>query len=496
MRYGSNLHVQLQLLVGTRDKVIIYVDSRDAGGVRFGAIRIYSLATQIGAIQECVMPRTNSHRFSYKRSWTIGLALSLLVAIAFGAGMSGHATAAPGANGQSAYAPWLAPPAASIDTLHDFAGAPKDGSTPYSPVIRDSAGNLYGTTYWGGANDNGAIYKLVPSSKVTTLLYSFKGGKDGAGPHSGLIQDAAGNFYGTTVGGGDTGVGTLFQLNATGKEKVVASFKVDTSGAYPYGGLIIDAAGNIYGTASYGGKGTCTLNGNKGCGTVFELSPSNGAFAGKMLHNFTGQTVGGDGAVPMGALLLDPQGNLYGTTYLGGRHNKGAVFKIDASGKETVIHNFGEGPDGILPAAGLIRDAADNLYGTTYYGGLHTMGSIFKIDTTGKESVLYSFGAGSDGQNPAASLLADAKGNLYGTTQYGGYLNCSILPGFGCGIVFKVDASGAETILHDFKAQGDGAFPTAALIPDGAGNALGTTTVDDKDSIMTFGTVFKIAVSQ
>jgi len=442
------------------------------------------------------MPRTNSRRLSYTRLWTIGSGLLLLVAIAFAASMSGHATAVAEAGSQSPYAPWLASPEASIDILHDFAGAPKDGSTPYSPVIRDSAGNLYGTTYWGGENDNGAIYKIVPSSKVTTLLYSFKGGKDGAGPYGGLIQDAVGNFYGTTVGGGDFGVGTLFQLNAAGAEKVEASFRVDTSGAYPYGGLIIDSAGNIYGTASYGGKGTCKLNGNKGCGTVFEISPSNGVFERKILHNFTGQTVGGDGAIPMGALLLDPQGNLYGTTYLGGRHNKGAVFKIEASGKESVIHNFGEGPDGILPAAGLIRDFDGNLYGTTYYGGLYTMGAIFKIDTSGKESVLHSFGLGSDGQNPAASLLMDAKGSIYGTTQYGGSLSCSILPGFGCGIIFKVGADGAETILHNFKAEGDGAFPTASLIPDGQGNAFGTTTVDNKDSIMTFGTAFKIGVAQ
>jgi uncharacterized repeat protein (TIGR03803 family) len=258
----------------------------------------------------------------------------------------------------------------------------------------------------------------------------------------------------------------------------------------------MDSAGNLYGAASYGGKGTCTFNGTKGCGAVYEISPTDTGWTEKILYSFTGQKVGGDGALPYGALVIDPQGNLYGTTYLGGLHNKGAVFKTDAAGKETVLHNFGVGPDGIMPAAGLIRDSNGNLYGTTYYGGQYAMGAVFMIDTSVKESVLHSFGLGSDGQNPAASLLRDGQGSLYGTTQYGGDLSCSILPGFGCGMVFKLDASGAETVAHTFKAKADGAFPTAALISDGQGNALGTTTVDASKAMAPFGTVFKIKVAQ
>ncbi len=448
------------------------------------------------------MPRANSCGFTCKSSWTTGPGLLLLVAIAFVASMSGHATAAPGAGRQSPYVEALTPVVASVETLHYFAGAPGDGSTPFGPVIRDSAGNLYGTTYWGGANDNGAIFKIDPATKATTILYSFKGGTDGAGPYSGVISDGKGDFLGATVGGGNNGVGTVFFLDAMGKEKVFASFKTDMSGSYPYGGLTIDSAGNVYGTASYGGKGTCTLNGNKGCGTVFELVNSNGTYAGKILHNFTGQNVKMDGAVPFGTLLLDPRGNLYGTTYFGGLHNRGTVFKIDTSGNETVVHSFGGAvgnplvPDGIFPTAGLVRDSAGNLYGTTYYGGQHTMGAVFKIDTTGKPSVLYSFGAGSDGQNPAANLLTDAKGNLYGTTQYGGDLSCSVLPNFGCGIIFQIDPGGVETILHKFKATGDGAFPTAPLTPGGTDMAFGTTTADGSNPMMPFGTVFKITVSQ
>jgi len=435
----------------------------------------------------------------FRRCLSITGSALLLGLVAFTGGVSGHAISALG----EARPSQLALPVDSVSaevpvvTLHFFAGAPTDGSTPYSPVIRDVTGNLHGTTYWGGASNNGAIYKTVPSSKNTTILYSLNGGADGAGPYSGLIQDADGNFYGTTVGGGQYGLGVLFLWNVKiGKETILGSFTSDTSGAYPYGGLVIDSAGNIYGTASYGGKGTCTLNGNKGCGTVFEVTPSNGSFTRKILYNFTGQKVSGDGAVPMGTLVVDPQGNLYGTTSLGGLHNFGTVFKIDTSGKETVIHNFGAGTDGKYPMAGLIRDQAGNLYGTTYYGGIHTMGAVFKIDTAGAESVVYSFAPGADGQNPAASLLRDGSGNLYGTTQYGGDLSCTILPNFGCGTVFKVDANGAETILHKFTANGDGAFPTSALIANGQGSVFGTTTADGSNSMATFGTVFEISTSQ
>jgi uncharacterized repeat protein (TIGR03803 family) len=308
--------------------------------------------------------------------------------------------------------------------LHSFSDTGGDGGCPYfGALLRDAAGNLYGTTYGGGDAGFGIIFKLDPSGRET-VLHSFAGTPDGAYPYAGLVRDAVGDFYGTTSGGGSgactDGCGTVFKLDAFGKETVRYSFNGDAEGSYPEAGLVQDSAGAFYGTTSGGGSYAC--NSYWGCGTVYKLDKS-----GKLitLHTFTG---GKDGAIPYADLVRDQAGNLYGTTNQGGGSGVGTVFKLDNKGNETVLHRFIGRPDGALPVAGLIRDAAGNLYGVTSKGGSGA-GTVFKLDIKGNETVLYRFTGGVDGRDPEASLVRDAAGNLYGTTTSGGA---------GHGVVFKL----------------------------------------------------------
>jgi uncharacterized repeat protein (TIGR03803 family) len=202
-----------------------------------------------------------------------------------------------------------------------------------------------------------------------------------------------------------------------------------------------------------------------------------------VLYSFGG--VAGDGNGPTGTLIQDSSGNLYGTTQGGGQHGVGTVFRLTASGTETLLYDFNLPPDAILPAAGLYRDAEGRLYGTTRKGGVYGptngSGAVFKLDTAGNETVVHSFGKGEDGNEPECVLIADAKGNLYGTTGVGGR--------YGFGTVFRISASGRETVLHHFTGA-DGAVPAAGLIRDAQGNLFGTTVSGGKNG---FGTVFKLA---
>jgi uncharacterized repeat protein (TIGR03803 family) len=332
----------------------------------------------------------------------------------------------------------------------------------------------------------GRVLVITPSAEahadVTfTLIYSFKGSPDdGSGPTR-LIRDGAGNFYGTTSGGGPIGVGTVFKLDATGTETVLFNFTAGADGSKPFGTLVRDAAGNLYGTTYEGGGTGCA---SFGCGTVFKLDPSGHE---TLLYRFTG---GADGRNPYAGLVRDPAGNLYGTTYYGGSSNNcsqgcGTVFKLDTTGAETVLHSFTGAPDGNWPLARLIRDAAGNLYGTTHQGGASEWGTVFKLDATGAETVLYSFTGGADGGEPDAELILDAAGNLYGTTRYGGGGGCPA----GCGTVFKLDTTGTETVLHSFQGNPEGGSPVAGLIRDAAGNLYGTTLYG---GAVGKGTVFKL----
>jgi uncharacterized repeat protein (TIGR03803 family) len=371
--------------------------------------------------------------------------------------------------------------------LYSFKG-PSHGASPQAGVVRDRAGNLYGTTENGGAGGNGVVFRVDPAGRET-VLYSFTGGTDGGHPWSGVIGDSAGNLYGTTVNGGPAKLGVVFKLDPTGHETVLYSFTGGTDAENPAVGVIRDSAGNLYGTTSGGGTA--------GLGAVYKLDATGHE---TVLYSFTG---GADGGNPYAGVIGDGAGNLYGTTYSGGSGTLcgfvagcGVVYKLDVTGQETVLYSFTGGADGSSPQAGVIRDSAGNLYGTTLYGGGgnctfgHGCGVVFKLGTTGHETVLYSFTGGADGGNPYAGVIGDGGGNLYGTTYSGGITTtdaCS--PTRGCGVVYKVDATGHETVLYNFTRRADGAFPHAGVIGDGAGNLYGTTANGGQADL---GVVYKL----
>ena len=334
--------------------------------------------------------------------------------------------------------------------LYNFTGG-ADGGNPQAGVIGDSAGNLYGTTFEGGRAGWGVVYKLDGAGHQT-VLHSFTGGADGGYPAAGVIRDSAGNLYGTTVNGG-AGFGVVYKLDTAGHEKVLYSFTGGADGGDPLAGVIHDSAGNLYGTTNAGGTGFA--------GAVYKLD---GAGHETLLHSFTG---GADGGQPYAGVILDSAGNLYGTTYFGGTADWGVVYKLDASGQETVLYNFTGGADGGYPAAGVIRDPAGNLYGTTYAGGAGISGVVYELDTSGQETALYSFTNGADGGYTTAGVVRDSAGNLYGTTGYGGAANV--------GVVFKLDASGQETVLYGFPGAAAGSYPDAGVMRDPTGNLYGTT---------------------
>jgi uncharacterized repeat protein (TIGR03803 family) len=360
-------------------------------------------------------------------------------------------------------------------TLYAF-GSYLDGSNPRAGLIMDSAGNLYGTTSSAGALGHGTVFKMTPAGAETTL-YSFAGGTaDGGSPYSGLIMDGAGNLYGSTQFGGPNDDGTVFKVTPTGTETVLHSFTGGTTdGLNPWGGVVMDGAGNLYGTTRYGGA--------PGPGTVYKIAPDG---TESLLYSFDAV----NGANPGAALIIDSAGNLYGTTVNNGGNGagSGAVFKVTPAGAITDLYSFmGTNPGvtnyGTNPEAELIMDSAGNLYGTTYGGGTYNRGTVFKVSPTGKETVLYSFAGGTtDGAHPEAGLIMDSAGNLFGTTYDAGANDV--------GIVFMVSAKGTETVLHHFAGdQTDGGNPLGTLVMDSAGNLYGTTLTYGPKQV---GTVFVI----
>ena len=369
-------------------------------------------------------------------------------------------------------------------TLHKFKQTGVGGYSPNGGLIFDAAGNLFGTTEYGGAHGYGTVFELTPNgdgSWTESVLHSFNY-SDGEVPFAGLIFDAAGNLYGTTAGGGAYDAGTVFQLTPNGDgswtESVLHSFN-GKDGRQPLSSLIFDAGGNLYG-ATYSG-------GAFGDGTVFQLTPNgDGSWTESVLHSFNG----GDGREPLSSLIFDAVGNLYGTTYTGGAYGWGTVFKLtpngDGSWTESVLHSFNH-RDGAFPYSSLTFDAAGNLYGTTASGGYFGVGTVFKLKPNGDgswtESRLHSFNV-TDGYAPVAGLIFDAAGNLYGTTQYGGTYNY--------GVVFRLRPKPAGgwryRVLHEFQDH-PSANPQAGLVLDQAGDLYGTTY---GDGTTTFGSVFEI----
>ena len=255
--------------------------------------------------------------------------------------------------------------AGAVTVLHSFGSAASDGAYALAGLLPDGAGNFYGTTQQGGTNNSGTAFKMTSAGAVT-VLHSFGAFTNGASPSAGLVRDGSGNFYGTTVYGGTNDTGTVFKMTSAGSVTELYSFTPGNNGISPYAALVPDGAGNFYGTAQYGGA--------NGQGTIFKIS-SAGAFT--LLHTFSLST--SDGAIPLGVLLPDGNGNFYGTTYAGGANNLGTVFKITNTGAFTLLHSFGGFNDGIYPYAGLVSDGAGNLYGTTTQGGVNNKGTVYRI---------------------------------------------------------------------------------------------------------------------
>jgi uncharacterized repeat protein (TIGR03803 family) len=376
-------------------------------------------------------------------------------------------------------------------TLYAF-GTPgsHDGMYPWSSVIFDAAGNMYGTTLDGGAYNYGTIFELSPAANgewTETLIHQFSG-PDGENPFGGLTSDAAGNLYGTACCGGTNGTGVVYELtpqNGTWSYRVLYNF-----GPYPQSGdgfvansaLVFDKAGNMYGTTNEGGADSSCFN---GCGTVFELSPVGaGAWTEKVIHTF--QADGIDGELPVGGVAIDDHGTLYGTTQNGGTGGSGILFQLKYSPSqdawtENILHQFlGGATDGSFPEAGvLIYKGA--LYGTTDGGGENHFGTVYETTysrATGIVTrIIYSFRPtySGDGNSPQSGLTVDGAGNIYGTTWYGGAFNYN-------GTVFRLsrtsdmpgDGTWGETILYSFDIY-DGLYPEATPTLHG-GRLYGTTS--------------------
>jgi uncharacterized repeat protein (TIGR03803 family) len=354
-------------------------------------------------------------------------------------------------------------PAQTFTTLYNFCSANgcTDGAYPVAGVIEDAAGTLYGTTFEGGSSGYGAVFK-VDTAGTEAVLYSFcsqTNCADGDAPSTPLSRDWAGNIYGTTYFGGTSsncrnGCGTVFKIDTAGNETVLHSFAGGASdGCGPYQGLR-DDAGTLYGT-TYG----C---GASGYGTIFKVDRA-GNF--KLLHNFSGGK--SDGAYPyFGRLTMDKAGNLYGVSSRGGASGNGVLYKLSKNGTFTVLHRFGRGTDGCLPAGSVVQDKAGNFYGTTSFCGSSNYGTIWKVSKNGKETVLHNFAGGSsDGCNPAAGVSRDSKGNLYGVT-------------YGCGannygVLYELSASGTFTLLHTFGGA-DGRVPYGEVRMTTTGTLFGT----------------------
>ena len=402
--------------------------------------------------------------------------------------------------------------AATEKVLYNFSTYAR-GASPMANLIADASGNLYGTTGLGGAYGLGVVYKLTPSTHgqwTETVLYSFKGGTDGEYPKSRLIFDAAGNLYGTTSVGGTGctgGCGTVFKLAPSARfgwrESVIYNFQGGSDGQYPNAGLIWDSAGNLYGTTVLGGTQSVNCPGGS-CGTVFKLAPGSfGRWTESVLYSFTGSS---DGGQPEGELIFDSAGSLYGTASLAGASGAGTVFKLTPSSNSwtlSVLHSFAgsHGNDGSEPISALIFDKAGNLYGTTLFGGAKSCaggcGTVFELISNGNgsftESVLHYFvGGASDGGYPAAGLIFDQAGNLYGATGGPGK------PNGPDGVVFQLaPASGGqwtETILHAFTGSFDGMTPAygGTLVFDPAGNLYGATYRGGPANV---GTAFELTPS-
>ena len=363
--------------------------------------------------------------------------------------------------------------ASSGKLIYSFAGD-TDGEYTDTELVMDRAGNLYGTSVQGGVYGGGTVFQ-VTSAGVHTVLYNFTGGRDGGEPYKGVTLDSQGNLYGTAVTGGggscEGGCGVVFKLTNSGgvwTQSVIHTFTGGNDGSGPGSPVTIDRYGTVYGTTPTGGA--------DGMGVVYRLRPNaTGGWTFSLIHTFTGGDDGGGGSA---SRLLIAGGNLYGVCTVGGANGFGTVYEISPSQgwQFTTLYAFKDQPDGALPYGGVISDNDGNLYGTTYYAGANDVGTVYRLTHTNgtwAESVLYSFKGGTDGASPISSLVADAKGNLYGTTSDGGAASCS------CGVIFKMARGAAgswtESVAYRFPGTPGAGFAYNGLVRDAAGNLYGAT---------------------
>jgi uncharacterized repeat protein (TIGR03803 family) len=360
-----------------------------------------------------------------------------------------------------------------LTTLYSLQGPPGDGNWPCAGVTLDPAGNMYGTTQFGGASDYGTVFEL-DAAGAETVLHEFSW-TDGASPCAPLILSATGDLFGTTIYGGPNGNGTVFRMRGT-ELTVVYEFEGAPDGQNPFGGLVENVDGNLYGTTAGGGIGNCA----GGCGTIYRIDKNGNE---SVVYSFSGI----DGANPGSTLIHDPEGNLYGTAEFGGLNNSnklcpggcGTVFMLSRSGNFTCLHKFTGGTsDGWSPSSAVVRDSAGHLYGTTGGGGSWGAGVIYEITGVGREKILYNFNGMPESVGP--NQLTIARGKLYGTTYLGGQSGPSCYYS-GCGTIFEFDPSGSEKVLFHFGGITDGAQPTGPVVFDSEGNMYGTTQSGMKD---------------
>jgi uncharacterized repeat protein (TIGR03803 family) len=341
-----------------------------------------------------------------------------LYGTAFSGGASGHGTV------------FRISPSGSYTSLYSFGSSPNDGINP-AELVQGSDSNFYGTTHSGGTANSGTVFRISPAGSYTNL-YSFGGHtNDGLGPTAGLIQGSDGNFYGTAEFGGTYSAGVVFRFSPGGSYSNLYSFGSSlTDGQNPTAELVQGSDSNFYGTTVLGGM--------TNLGTVFRISPS-GVYTS--LYSFGSFAT--DGGAPIAGLIQGSDGNFYGTTFDGGTTYNGGTnsvcldgcgtaFRISASGVYTSLYSFGISTnDGTKPSAPLMLGSDGNVYGTTLQGGTTTSGTVFRISASGSYSNLYSFkGYPSDGAYPLGALVQGSDSNFYGTTEFGGTNNV--------GAVFKI----------------------------------------------------------
>jgi uncharacterized repeat protein (TIGR03803 family) len=311
--------------------------------------------------------------------------------------------------------------------LHEFAGAPGDGADPSSEVTLGKSGNIYGTTVYGGANNEGTIFEITTDG-TESVLHSFGGSGDGVSPDGAVTIESNGDMYGTTEFGGATDDGTIWKIAADGTYTILYNFIADQC-QFALGRLIQDKAGNFYGTCLFGGK--------NGDGTVFRYSLKKGNVT--ILHTFDGS----DGQFPEHGVVMDKDGDLYGVTMVGGANDNGTVYEIAGDGTFASLYSFSGGADGGYIYGGLTIDGAGNLYGSAVDGGTYGAGTVFKLATDGTLSVLYTFTGGADGGEPQGDMLLLGK-NLYSSTGIGG--------ANGDGGIYELTGKGALKVLANFSA--------------------------------------------